>query len=103
MTSTISILTKFETANMQVKIHFEHVSTVGACTVLGVNTLILKGFQYKIKGFQYKMKGLQYKMKGFELNIKGFSLKLKEFQNPGSEKVFLTPFQQKVILTWTGG
>ena len=49
------------------------------------------------------MKGLQYKMKGFELNIKGFSLKLKEFQNPGSEKVFLTPFQQNVILTWAWG
>ena len=59
--------------------------------------LILKGFQYKIQGFQYKMKGFQYKMKGFQLNIKGFSLKLKEFQNPASEKVFLTSFQQKLF------
>ena len=49
------------------------------------------------------MKGFQYKMKGFQLNIKGFSLKLKEFQNPASEKVFLTPFQQKVFLTCTWG
>ena len=57
----------------------------------------MKGFQYNMKGFQYKMKGFQCKMKGFQMNIKGFSLKLKEFQNPASEKVFLTPSQNKSI------